>query len=92
MAAYKLLFKQSSQKDLSKIPKSILKNIISKLNRFETDPFPHGHIKLSGSNEFYRIRVGDYRIIYSVDSKLKSVIVWYIRHRKDVYKVIKRIN
>lgn len=88
MAVYNLLFKESAQKDLSKIPKLFLKNIVRKLNGFETDPFPHGHIKLSGSNEFFRIRVGDYRIIYSVDTKIKSVVVWYIRHRKDVYKVI----
>ncbi|MBZ0203159.1 MAG: type II toxin-antitoxin system RelE/ParE family toxin [Ignavibacteria bacterium] len=88
MAQYKLLFKQSAKKDLSKLPKQFLKNVLKRLTGFETNPFPHGNIKLSGSNEFYRIRVGDFRIVYSVNNKLKIVIVWYVRHRKDVYKVI----
>lgn len=87
MAKYSLVFKESSEKDLRKIPKSAVKSILKKLIDLESNPYPHGIKKLIGS-EFYRIRIGDYRIIYSIDNKLKSVIIFYIRHRKDVYKVI----
>lgn len=88
MEAYRLVVKESVEKDLKKIPKSLLKNVIKKLTNLGNNPFQYGYIKLSGSDEFYRIRVGDYRILYSVDTKQKIVIVNYVRHRKDVYKVI----
>lgn len=60
MAVYKLLFKESAQEDLRKLPNLFLRNIVRKISSLETDPFTHGHIKLSGSNDFYRIRSGDY--------------------------------
>ncbi|TLU57931.1 MAG: hypothetical protein FDX18_05970 [Chlorobium sp.] len=45
-------------------------------------------MKLTGGEQFYRIRAGDYRILYKVDSQLKQIVIQYIRHRRDVYRGI----
>lgn len=88
MANFNIIFKDSAEKDLRKISKQYIKNIVSKIQVLTDNPFPHGYTKLSGREEFYRIRSGDYRIIYTVDLKAKAILICYIRHRKDVYKVI----
>lgn len=87
MAKYSILFKESVEKDIRKLPKSTIKNIIKKISDLENNLTPYGSIKLKGE-EFYRIRTGDYRIVYTINNKFKSVTIWYIRHRKDAYKVI----
>ena len=48
----------------------------------------HGAIKLSGGKRLYRVRVGDYRIVYGLDSKNRVVLVHYVRHRRDVYRAL----
>ena len=48
--------------------------------------FPYNSVKLSGTDDLYRIRVGDYRVIYGVDHNLKLIVIHYIRHRRDVYR------
>ena len=50
------------------------------------DPFPRGTAKLIGAENLYRIRVGNYRIIYSVDDQAKTIFVHYVRHRREVYR------
>jgi mRNA interferase RelE/StbE len=50
------------------------------------EPFPHQTIKLEGAEGLFRIRVGDYRIIYEVDRRKRQVIIHHVRHRRDVYK------
>lgn len=50
------------------------------------DPFPRNALKLEGGEHLYRLRVGDYRVVYGVEQKTKLVIVHYIRHRRDVYR------
>lgn len=88
MASYKIQFKESAEKDIKKIPKSFLKNVVRKISVLESVPFPQGSIKLTGSKDIYRIRTGDYRIVYSVNLKTNTIIIHYIRHRKEVYRVI----
>ena len=50
------------------------------------EPLPHGSQKLSGSERTYRIRVGDYRVIYEVCTELRIIEIQRVRHRKDVYR------
>ncbi|MEI6862024.1 MAG: type II toxin-antitoxin system RelE/ParE family toxin [Verrucomicrobiota bacterium] len=50
------------------------------------EPFPHGSQKLAGSEHTYRIRIGDYRVIYEVLTELRRVEIQRVRHRKDVYR------
>lgn len=85
MAAYRLFFKSSVQKDLSAIPKKDLKRVLSRIRSLAEDPRPPGCEKLTG-HERYRLRQGRYRIVYSIQDD--ELIVWVVKigHRKDVYR------
>ena len=85
MAAYKLFFKKSVQKDLDRIPKKDLKRILSRIESLSVDPRPKGCEKLTGQ-ERYRLRQGRYRIVYSIQDDELTVWVVKVGHRKDVYR------
>jgi mRNA interferase RelE/StbE len=59
---------------------------MKRIEKLEKDPFPQQAIKLSGTERLYRIRVGDYRIVYKVDTQVKQIMVHYVRHRREVYR------
>lgn len=84
MAKYKIKIKASAVKELNKIPRQYLKQITAKISSLSTNPRPIGCKKLSGE-EKYRIRQGNYRIIYSIADRLLLVHVIKIGHRKDIY-------
>ena len=85
MAAYKIYFKRSAVKDLYAIPKKDLQRIINRINFLKADPRPPGCEKLSGQ-ERYRVRQGNYRIVYSIQDDVLTVWVVKIGHRRDVYR------
>ncbi|NQZ56779.1 MAG: type II toxin-antitoxin system RelE/ParE family toxin [Lentisphaeraceae bacterium] len=86
MTSYELKFHKNIKKDLRGIPKSDLSKILNKINELELNPFPDGHIKISGQDNLFRIRQGDYRILYTVENNELIVFVIKIKHRKEVYK------
>jgi mRNA interferase RelE/StbE len=86
MASYKVILKPSVEKDLRSLPQSVVKRIFKHVESLEDDPCPRGSLKLAGAEQLYRIRVGDYRIVYTVDKDSRQVIVHYVRHRRDVYR------
>ena len=86
MAAYTIDFKASVEKDLRKVPKDRLPDILEKIEELAEIPLPPDSKKLSGAEHLYRIRVGDYRIIYEVVHKTKSVTIFYIRNRRSAYR------
>lgn len=86
MAFYNICFKNSVEKDFKKLPNSVLRRVTERVVLLATDPFPRGVSKISGSEHLYRIRVGDYRIIYSIDDPKKLITVHYVRHRRDAYR------
>jgi mRNA interferase RelE/StbE len=85
MAAYKLFFKKSVQKDFDAIPKKDLKRILNRIKALAKDPRPHGCEKLTGQ-ERYRLRQGRYRIVYSIQDDELTVWVVKVGHRKDIYR------
>lgn len=85
MAKYRIEVKVSAEKELRKIPKQYLTKIIEEIARLADNPFPHNSIKLSVQDK-YRLRVGKYRILYSVQKRLLTVFVVKIAHRKSAYK------
>ncbi len=87
MAKYDLVFGKSADKEISSLDKAIAKRVWTKLSELKLTPFPTGCVKLSGY-DLYRVRVGDYRIIYEVNLDLRLIIVIYIRHRKDAYRIL----
>lgn len=85
MAAYNIFFKDSVRKDLTSIPRSDLQRIIERIGGLAEDPRPLGSEKLSGQ-EKYRIRQGNYRIIYSIQDTELTVWVVKVGHRREVYR------
>ena len=85
MANYKIYIKPSAAKELEKIPGKVLRKVVEKIKGLTLDPRPPGCEKLSGEEKF-RIRQGNYRIVYTIEDKKLIVIVVKIGHRQDVYK------
>jgi len=85
MAAYKVYFRKSVEKDLAVIPKKDLKKIIKRISGLAEAPRPQGCEKLTGL-ERYRLRQGRYRIVYSIQDDELTVWVVMVGHRKDIYR------
>jgi mRNA interferase RelE/StbE len=85
MASYRIVFKQSVAKDLRPIPKKDLQRILKRIGSLGEDPRPAGAEKLSG-DEKYRIRQGNYRILYAIEDDIITVTIVKAGHRRDVYR------
>jgi mRNA interferase RelE/StbE len=85
MAAYKVFFKKSVEKDFTAIPKKDLKKILERIEALAEDPRPPGCEKLTGQQR-YRLRQGRYRILYSIQDD--ELTVWVVKagHRKEIYR------
>ena len=84
---YRVELRRSSQKALDRLQKQELFKIISTLVELEQNPRPKGIEKIRGT-ELWRIREGDYRLIYHIDDGKKIITVVRIGHRRDVYRGI----
>ncbi len=85
MAAYKVYFKESVEKDFGAIPKKDLVKILSRIRGLAANPRPSGCEKLTGQ-ERYRVRQGRYRIVYSIQDDVLTVWIVKVGHRKDIYR------
>jgi mRNA interferase RelE/StbE len=85
MAAYKVHFKTSVEKDFTTIPKKDLKKVLKRIKGLAENPRPWGCEKLTGQ-ERYRLRQGRYRIVYSIQDDELTVWVVKLGHRKDIYR------
>lgn len=85
MAAYKIFFKRSVEKDFKSIPKKDLKKILDRIEMLAENPRLSGSEKLTGQKR-YRVRQGLYRIVYSIQDNELTVWVVKVGHRKDVYR------
>lgn len=85
MASYKLLIKPSAVKELEALPTKDRRKVITKIETLASEPRPHGCEKLSGQ-ERYRVRQGDYRVVYGIDDAAQTVLVVKVAHRRDVYR------
>ena len=86
MASYRVTPKPTVEKDLRSLPKAAIVRVVQSLDRLAENPFPRQSLKLEGGEQLYRLRVGDYRVVYSVDQHAREVIVHYVRHRREVYR------
>ena len=86
MASYRLEWRRSTRKDLRRIAPADVARIIRAVEALANDPFPSGSVKLSGSERSYRIRVGDYRVLYEVQGDHLVIEVIKVGHRRDVYR------
>ncbi|HEV8608013.1 MAG TPA: type II toxin-antitoxin system RelE/ParE family toxin [Tepidisphaeraceae bacterium] len=85
MASFNIHWRSSTKKDLRALPPHEVARVVAVVEKLADEPFPHGSQKLAGSEHSYRIRIGDYRVIYTVlDTKV--IEIQRVRHRKDVYR------
>jgi mRNA interferase RelE/StbE len=86
MARYAVEFRRSAEKDLRRLDPLVQRRVLRAAGNLATNPRPDGCRKLQGSENAFRIRVGDYRIVYTVDDAVLIVAVERIRHRREVYR------
>jgi len=82
---YEVLLARSARKELEKLSRNIQTRIVRILEGFEDEPRPRGCVKLRGSKNLWRVRSGDYRIIYAIHEDEQLVDVSAVRHRSDAY-------
>ena len=85
MASYRIEIKRSAAKELERLPENDRGRIVERIRSLAETPRPAGAKKLSG-DEKYRIRQGDYRILYQIHDDVVTVVVVKVGHRRDVYK------
>ncbi len=84
MAEYKLSVSKKASKELEKLPDTVLKKLYAKLTQLPQNPFPTYSKKLKGSAHTYRIREGDYRVIYEIEDL--EIIIMSVGHRREIYR------
>lgn len=84
--SYRVEVKQSAEKELAALPVDVRARVGEKITALGAEPRPHGVQKLAGFERTYRVRVGDYRIVYEVIDAEQFVSVTAIGHRREVYR------
>jgi len=86
MADYQITFARSARKELQALNTANVGRIFAKIEALAGRPRPVKCVKLRGKNNLWRIRVGVYRVVYTIDDRQKLVDIIAVRHRKDVYR------
>lgn len=82
---YEVRILQAAEREMDKLPSTVHSRISKRLLSLEDNPRPRGTKKLSGRDE-YRLRIGDYRVLYTIDDKNSVVTVFAVGHRREVYR------
>ena len=86
MADYSISFVRSARKELESLSDQLIRRVLPKIESLSRNPRPSGCKKLKGSNDLWRIRVGEYRVVYSIVDREVRVEVIAIRHRSQAYE------
>lgn len=86
MACYDLRWKRSAEKELRQLPREVIARLVTLAETLRQNPFPHGSRKLAGTLNSYRVRSGDYRLVYEVMGHTLIVQVIRVGHRREVYQ------
>lgn len=83
---HSVYYTNSASKDWKRIPKNLITSLQKAIEQLAVNPRPTQSEKLAGGNQAYRLRKGDYRVLYTVDDSSKEVIIYKIAHRREVYR------
>lgn len=83
---YKVEFKNSARKQFDQLPIAIQDKLEKRIDDLSLNPRPHGVVKLMNEESLYRIRLGDYRVIYQIQDKILLILIVKIGHRREVYR------
>ena len=86
MASFRISFKSSVEKDLRKIDRAQVPRVVEAIQKLADDPHPAASRQLVGSEKAFRLRVGDYRVVYMVFADSGEIVIERVGHRKDVYR------
>lgn len=81
----KVIVSRAAEKEILSLEKKLAQRIADEIGLLISNPYPKGFKKLSGRKGF-RIRIGDYRVIYQIDKKSKSILIVKVAHRREVYR------
>jgi mRNA interferase RelE/StbE len=85
--AYKVIFKPGAERDISHLPGNIQRQVSARILALADNPRPHGVEKLKGQSEpLYRIRSGDYRVVYAIHDQVLLVLIVRVQNRREVYR------
>jgi len=84
--AYRIIFTGAARRDLRPLPQDLLTRIDARILSLSENPRPRGVERIQGGRDGLRVRVGDYRILYTVDDAQQVVTIGRVRHRRDVYR------
>jgi mRNA interferase RelE/StbE len=83
---YAIEFRPAARRDLAKLPRQMQRRISAKIDALAADPRPANCIKIAGIANSFRIRVGDYRVVYEIHDDRRLVIVFIVAHRRESYR------
>ncbi len=83
---YNIYLEGSAEKDLKRLPSDVIKAVVKNIKQLSDNPRPANCKKLKGLKNFWRIRVGNYRIVYEIIDSSRRINVYRIKHRKDIYR------
>ncbi len=83
---HELLIERSAERDLDRLPEAVRGHVIAKISGLGKIPRPPGTRKIVGARSDWRLRVGDYRIVYEIDDRERIIRIWRVRHRREVYR------
>jgi mRNA interferase RelE/StbE len=86
MAIYQVIFARSAARELSRLDRHVAERVLRATEKLAADPRPVGCAKLTGSQNDWRIRVGDWRVLYTIDDAARVVDVAAVRHRREAYR------
>jgi len=84
--SYEIYIESRAEKDLKKLGPELFTLIVAEIKNLAENPHPHNSRKITGSINGWRIRIGDYRVLYEIDNKSKAVKVMKVKHRRDAYR------
>jgi len=84
--SYQVEITPAAQRQIKKLPLDVQQRIIEQLEALAVDPRPSRVVKLEGEESLYRVRVGDYRIVYKIEDDILLILIVKIGHRRNVYR------
>ena len=86
MNEYTITFARPARQELERLETKAVSRIWPRIEALAANPRPRGCVKLSGTKDLWRIRIGEYRTIYAIDDKAQTVDIIAVRHRRDAYR------
>jgi mRNA interferase RelE/StbE len=83
---YELYVERHAEKDLNKLSRTLFSQITAKIKELPSNPHPRESRKIKGSAKDWRLRIGDYRVLYEIDNAAKTVTIMRVKHRREVYR------